>query len=565
MNGARRLHGWGPGACLALCCAWLLAALAAADPIGTPADDVQAAAPADAGVASDAEMAGPDAGTAPDASAPLPEPELELEPVPEPEAGAAPDPADAIGWGDPSDSIGFSEPSAAPAPPPPAQYEPAPLDASGYLAHRFALWSERLADEPFAQARQSAALALRYKKPLHVGGERLLLRLFGEGVVEYDFAYLHERERFDPATLDVYESNVIGRETFAALSWGPLELTAGRQIVPFGQGEILSPLDIVNPRDTREPGLAELDATRMAVLASRAGLFFGPHRFEALVVHESYFGLRPAPLSDFSPLRKLVLEDPRVAAALADKALRYAHEPDRFDTSAGQYYARYGYAGAGIDLALYAGSTLDKPGIPQAPAREALEQPVVALPLLHPRYTALGQAGAVPVGAFVLRWELGVDFDRPLAVQEDPERPLSLARVRRHQLNGLLGFTFTGFTDTWIWLEYAQRLVLDNPERDEDGELSLFSPIEAPALALRIRRTFLRERGVITLVGTWLGVDPFIGAFARAEVDYELFPAFHAALGYAAYVPSPDELGPFYGFEDNDWLYVDLRWDFVLD
>jgi hypothetical protein len=532
---------------------------------------------------SPAPEAHPDAGAAPDPDAGVADTEAGPDaPTPsaagtaaaaEPSAGAASpappaDPADAIGWGDEAeiDSAGFASAE------PPAEAhaaasedEPGTLDASGYLAHRVALWSERLSGEPFAQARQSADLALRYKKPLDLGGDTLLLRLVGEGYVEYDFAYLHARERFDRPTLDAYEWNVIGRETYAALSWGALELTFGRQIVPFGQGEILSPLDIVNPRDGREPGLAELDDIRMAVLASRAGLFSGPHRFEAVVVHESYFGLRPAPLSDFSPLRKLVLDDPRVRALLADRTLRYEHLPGRFVRGAGQIYGRYSYAGAGVDLALYAGSTLDKAGIPQAPAREELADPVIAFRLWHPRYTALGHAGAKPLGDFVLRWELGIDLDRPLAVQEVPDQVLSLGMLRRHQLNGLLGFTYSGLTDTRIWLEYAQRVVFDNPERDGSSDAALFSPLEAPALALRLRHTFLRERWVFTLTGTWVGTDPFVGAFARAELEYELLPAVHAGLGYAAYFPSVTERGPFYGFERNDRLYADLRWDFVLD
>jgi hypothetical protein len=555
---------------LALVAVLLLAgARALAQDAPTPAPEVGpdagAAADPDAGVAG--ADAGPDAATEPAAAAAT---------AAEPSAGAAgaspspapADPADAIGWGDETetDSAGFAsaEPPAA-ADAAASENEPGTLDASGHLAHRVALWSERLSGEPLAQARQSADLAIRYKKPLQVGGDRLLLRLVGEGYVEYDFAYLHARERFDQPTLDAYEWNVIGRETYAALSWGALELTFGRQIVPFGQGEILSPLDVVNPRDSREPGLAELDDIRMAVLASRAGLFSGPHRFEALIVHESYFGLRPAPLSDFSPLRKLVQDDPRVRALLAGRTLRYEQLPGRFVRGGGQLYGRYSYAGAGVDLALYAGSTLDKPGIAQAPAREELADRVIAFRLWHPRYTVLGHAGAKPLGAFVLRWELGVDLDRPLAVQEVPDQALSLGMVRRNQLNGLLGFTYSGLTDTRIWLEYAQRVVLDSPERDRGTDATLLHPVEAPAVALRLRHTFLRERCVLTLTGTWVGVDPFVGAFARAELEYELLPALHAGLGYAAYFPSATERGPFYGFEQNDRLYADLRWDFVLD
>jgi hypothetical protein len=534
---------------------------AALDPNAGAVGDLDPGATPDAGgVAAD-----PDAAVAADDDA-----SDAAEPAPNAGAVADPEPdaADAVGWGDDAaDSAGFA---GADVPPPPpvtkgTSSQSGTLDASGRLAHRAALWSERLSGEPLAQARQSAGLALRYKKPFRLGGDQLLLRLVGEGHVEYDFAYLHARERFDQPTLDAYESQVIGRETYAALSWGALELTFGRQIVPFGQGDILSPLDIVNPRDTREPGLAELDDMRMAVLTSRAGLFVGSHRIEALLVHESYFGLRPAPLSDFSPLRKVVQDDPRASMLLANRDLRYEHLPGRFVRGAGQLYGRYSYAGAGVDLALYAGTTLDKPGIPQAPRRDELDDPMISFRLWHPRYTALGHAGAKPLGPFVLRWELGVDLDRPLAVQELPDQVLSLGMVRRHQLNALLAATYSGVTDTTVWLEYAQRVVLDNPDRDRGDPRSSFSPVEAPAVALRLRHTLLRERCVLTFTGTWLGIDPFVGAFARAEIEYELIEAFHVGLGYAAYFPSETERGPFYGFERNDRLYADLRWDFVLD
>ena len=249
---------------------------------------------------------------------------------------------------------------------------------------------------------------------------------------------------------------------------------------------------------------------------------------------------------------------------LADKDLRYDNAPGRFVSGASQVYGRYSYTGAGVDLALYAASTLDKQGIPQSPAREELVKPVIGLPLWHPRYTAFGHAGAKPLGDFVLRWELGIDLHRPLAVEQVPGQALALQMIERHQLNALLGITYSGITDTRIWLEYAQRVVLDNPEREPHSQTQLFTPVEAPAFALRIRRTFLRERLVTTLVGTWLGIDPFVGAFARGEVVYEASEVFHAGLGYAAYFPSAHEFGPFYGFERNDWALATVRWDFVL-
>lgn len=490
----------------------------------------------------------------------------------EPPPTDAPPPASAAtdtsaGGGDDADSIGFGAAAPAtssqPSTPVTTESEPGTLEVSGNLRHRAALWIERMGEEPFAQARQIADLAVRYKKPFHVGDDRLLLRLVGEVSAEYDFAYLHDRERFDQATLDVYEWNVIGRESYAALSWGALELTVGRQIVPWGQGQMITPLDVINPRDLREPYLAEVEDIRMAVLASRAGLFFGPHRLEAMVVHESYFGLRAPPLGDFSPLRRLILDDPRRAAALEGKTLHYENVPDRFVEGAGQFYGRYAYTGAGVDLALYAASTLDRIGVPQSPdPRAVASSSNIALPLWHPRYAMFGHSGAKPIGAVLLRWELGVELDRPLTVRTGPDQPLGM--IQRHQLNAMLGLSYSGIEDTTLTLEYGQGLVLDNPERAAGDPRSLLMPVEAPALAARVTRSALRERLLITLTGMLQGFDPFVGAFGRAELDYELFEAFHAGLGYIAYFPSATQFGPLYGFERNDRLYATLRWHFVL-
>lgn len=475
------------------------------------------------------------------------------------------------GWGDDAadDAIGFA---AAPAPAAPAEPEqPAPppgdLSAAVGLSTRAALWTERLDDQPFAQARVAADFALRYKKPFTVGDAPLRLRLVAEGHVEYDFAYLHARERFDEATLDAYEYQLIGRETYIALAIGALELAFGRQIVAWGQGEVLSPVDVINPRDLREPGLTELDAMRMAVLASRAGLSFGAHRFEAMLVHEAFFGLRPGPLSDFSPLRALLLEDPRLAQLLGSREVGYVDVPERFDEGTPQLYLRWSYAGQGIDLALYAASTLDKQSILVLPDARGWAASNVELALWHPRYELLAHAGALPIGAFVLRWELGFDHDRPLSVRV-LDRAAPSARIdwlRRDRINVLLATTYTGLAATRLSLEYSQSLVLDNPERDDEASVELFWPVEHPVFAVRAVRTFLREQLSLMLVGTLIGVSPFVGAFVRAELSYQLADALVIGAGYAVYASSETEFGPFFGFTENDRLYAQLRWDFLLD
>ncbi len=173
-------------------------------------------------------------------------------------------------------------------PPPPSAWS-----LTGFLRSDWALWTERLDSTPLAKGRQSVDLALGFKK----GIVRVLLTLHGE----YDLAYLVDRGSHDEPTREAYEWQVNTREALVALSLGEFELTLGRQIVAWGEGDALSPLDVVNPRDMREPGLADLDDIRLPVLASRVGWFRGPHRVEVMMIHESDFGYRPSPTHPTAP------------------------------------------------------------------------------------------------------------------------------------------------------------------------------------------------------------------------------------------------------------------------
>lgn len=447
-----------------------------------------------------------------------------------------------------------------------SELPPGELNASGFVRTREALWVERLDDRPLAQARQSLDLGLRYKKRLARGADPPLVRLVGDLHLEQDLAYLVERDDFDQPTLDTYESQIIGGESFAALSIGAFELTVGRQIVAWGQGEMLSPLDVVNPRDLREPGLAELDDLRMAVLASRVGVFVEAHRLEVMLVHESFFGLVPPPFSDFSPLRTLVLGDPLVGPLLAGRSARFEHVPDRWDAGAGELFARWSWTGPGVDLALYGASLLDRQGVPALPSASELSADPVVLRVYHPRYTMFGHAGAWPWGDFVLRWELGVDIDRPLVATDSRLPAFNVLATRREQVNGMLGITYAGIEDGSIGFEVAQRWLPEGPDfAPATPGVELLSPLEEPAFALRWMQNLLRERLRLTVVGTAFGLGEFLGWFARAEAGYEIVEALEVGLGYATYHPRGDALGPLLGFTTHDRAFTWLRWDFLLD
>lgn len=477
---------------------------------------------------------------------------------------------DGDAWGeDGSDAAGFgAEERQATSP---VEESPGELSATGSIREQAGLWALRLGDVPLAQARTSIDGEVRYKKRTFGLGVPLTLRIQVGGHAERDLAYLVDRGKYDAATLDAYEGQLIGGETFLSLAHGPAELTLGRQIVNLGRGDVFSPLDVVNPRDLREPGLAELQDVRMAVMASRLGFFSGYHRVEVLVVHEAYFGLRPPPRAFYSPFRNTLSE-----GLLADLDVRYRDLPKRYDAKNQQLLMRYGYAGPGGDVALIAGSVLDQQVIVdgQAILGKLLQDPIALLqspptaltiPLSHPRYELVGATAAMPAGDFVLRAELGLDVGRsfmstgPVGNAQDP---FGLPHVvRGEQLNWMAGLVYSGIEDGTLTLEYTGRHLFAAPAG--------FARPAIPDVGVLYRQDLLRQRLHLTVAAMAFGVfdQSFQGALGRIQVDYDVADGLSAGLGYITYRPvgDADTITALAGYEKNDRLFLNLRFHFLLD
>lgn len=469
------------------------------------------------------------------------------------------------------DELGFSDaPIAAPAPAPStdsastgAAAPAASVRLSGSAALESAVRLER-PDARWGKLRQ--VLGLRLEHNHLIGQEGASFQAVASGRGEADFAYLMNPEKYDDPTMELYGSRLIVGETYLRVATSHVELAFGEQIVNLGQGEVLSVLDVVNPRDLREPLFQDAAALRLPVLMSRLGVTLDRLSAVLLAVHEPYFGLLPPPTGEFSPFRKLLLDIPTLGSVLTERELRYQHEPGRAPTQidATQFHLRLAYSGSNVDLSLHASSLLDPLGIPALPNAEAWAREDIDLPVYHPRYGLIGQSGAASMGAFVLRWELAAELKRPyLLAPLDTTLP-EWSSERMNTLGGMLGLTYIPSARANLALEVLQTGVLDNPERRTPKEAELLFPVEATQLALRSDTRFLRDRAQLTLLVLCIGVLDFNALAARAELAYELFDAVRASLGVVTYQPS-SEFGVFYGFNRNDRIYANVRWDFAAN
>jgi len=480
-------------------------------------------------------------------------------------------PEDDDGWGQDADGVGFAEATAAETAPEIADGElsaPRPLSASGFLRSDVGFWSERLKSRPIAQLRRSFDGTVYYRE----GVLRLQLGLHAEA----DGAYLIDRSEFDQATLDAYQSQVYLRESHAALSFDALDITFGKQIVAWGEGDVISPLDVVNPRDMREPGLADLDDLRLPVLSTRVGVFAGYHRFEAMLIHEAYFGLLSPPRGPFSPLPAVIdasggLPEGSLEGAVFDSLeLSYRHTPERYSLDAQQLLARWVYKGPGLDTALYAGSVRDQQGVLVGgrvtevltfdlddPLGARLENRL-AIEQRHPRYTMVGHSGAVPWSDFLFKWELYGNLARSFNVRADPADNLlfGVDVEKRSAVGGMLSATYAGITDTRIFVEFGKAWLVS-------GAGDVLFPFEAPNLAVRAHHEQLA--GDLTFDAAWtaMGWQAEYGWLGRAEVGYKFYEAMRVAVGYITYQPG-SELSFLSAFGRHDRLFFKYRWDFSV-
>jgi hypothetical protein len=457
-------------------------------------------------------------------------------------------------WGNEGDDdFSFGEDTKIPTEPPPSNWS-----LGGFVRSDLALWAERLDDKPLAKARQSLDLKLSYR----TGIFRMLLA----GHAEYDAAYLIDRDDYDSATIETYEWDGESRELIAALSPGDFEITVGRQIVAWGEGDALSVLDVVNPRDLREPGLADLDDLRLPILATRIGWFPGSHRIEAMVIHESNFGKRPPPLGFFSPLPSLLAEAPppnilgtrvNIMNILASKEFDYADKQSRFAWDQQQFLLRWVYKGSGFDLGLYGAYVADQTGVIALPDISTLINEIdIDIILDHPLFWVTGTSGAFVWDSWLFKWEIAAELERHINVGEGKTFPPVIESETSNLIGGVLGVTWTGISNLSVSLEASKRWFFDKPD-------NLLLDLHEPFITVRARYRMLRERLTLQAASLFFGLQAQMGWLARVEATYELADGLKLGLGYISYQPG-DEFGPVRGLDEHDRVFAQLRWDFQV-
>jgi hypothetical protein len=335
---------------------------------------------------------------------------------------------------------------------------------------------------------------------LHLGGS---WRARTAGQAFYDRAYaLRGRDNYTDHTLDEYEHEAeLGEAWLQGSPLPGLDLKIGRQIVVWGKSDSIRITDILNPMDRREPGMTDIEDLRLPVTMTRLDYSMDRWIVTGIAVHEVRFDKWPTYGSDYYTSASPLPEEEIPDFSLENQELALALSGTFSGWEASCYAAHVFDDAAHLELDSDGGNKR-----------------------VHARITMLGTAVNLARGNWLYKTEAafltGLEF-------------ATLPGEEKSRLDTLAGVEYTGFTDTTISLEAANRHIFGfedsmaaPPDSAEEDDFQW---------ALRISRDFFHER----LEGLLLvqAYDPLGqgGAVERLEFTVDLTDDWEATAGLVFY------------------------------
>ena len=344
----------------------------------------------------------------------------------------------------------------------------------------------------------------------------------------YDAAYsLGHRSDYTDKLLDEYEQELEITEAWIQTALGDsLDFKTGRQIVVWGKSDNLRITDILNPLDVRQPGMLDIRDLRLPMAMSKLDYYTGNWNLSTMVIHEPRFNKVPVYNGEFYP---------------GNSAAPHTDEPSASMDNQ-QFAAALNGVFSGWDLSLYTAFVFDnQPHVEVTDTSGLVRQ--------YSRIKMGGISADLALGNWLFKTEAA--FLDGLNFFNVPEKNFS-------RLDFLLGLEYSGFTETSISIELANRHLFDFDSRLEelpDGQMR-----NLVQSALRVNRDFMHDTLHLMLLLSSYGVLGEDGAFQRYQVEYDLRDNIMVKGGLVFY-QSGDVLA-FQEIGDNDRLFFELEYRF---
>ena len=343
----------------------------------------------------------------------------------------------------------------------------------------------------------------------------------------YDWAYkIQGRGGYTDEFLDEYESEAALGEAYIQGRLGAgADIKAGRQIVVWGKSDSIRITDVLNPLDIRLPGRTDIEDLRLPVTMTKLDLFAGDWNLSAIAIHEIRFSKTPVFGSDFYTAP--------------------APPPPEDEPNEGFGDQEYAVALNGI----FSGWDISFHGAWVYDDQPHLEATPDGVRLRHSRLGMGGIAANAALGNWLFKGEAayfdGLEFFRT------PGETFA-------RLDTLFGVEYSGFTDTTVSLEAANRHLFDFDSRLEAA------PDNARRndfqTAIRFSQRYLNDTLELSLLASTHGLSAENGGFQRFEITYDWTDSVEVAAGVINYM-SGDKIA-FQGIGDNDRLFARVEYRF---
>ncbi|MCH7867472.1 MAG: DUF1302 family protein [Myxococcales bacterium] len=389
-------------------------------------------------------------------------------------------------------------------------------------------------------------LALQFDLDLPRGWK---LRTSGYGF--YDLAYeMNGRRGYTREVKNTYENDFEVTDTYFEGSLHErVDLKIGRQVVNWGRSESLRVLDIINPLDSREPGLVDIEDIRRSVGMAKLGVFWGPWTLTLLAIPEVRYGISPARGSDQAPDVGIDVIIALNATLTPAEMLRFmsitgnaeALSDERIEKDFGkatEFAVNLTGVFSGWDVSLQAARYNDDrahfdPGDGQ---------------LEHSRLWMLGSGANYTFGSWLIKSEIayldGFEF--------------FWADEKKSRVDTMIGVEYYGISDVNIVLEIAQRHI--NGFESAMGRLPDFAQKDTLETALRISVDLMNDQLHLTMLSFVIGEAAQDGSFVRLSAAYDVIDALSVNAGFLLF-QSGDNIF-FANSEKNDRFFAGAKYSF---
>ena len=365
-------------------------------------------------------------------------------------------------------------------------------------------------------------------------GEKWKIRISGKAF--YDFAYgMKDRETFSEEVLSELEKEVELRELYLEGSpIGSLDIRLGKQIVAWGVANTLRVVDVLNPTDSREFGMTDLEDIRLPIIMTKLDYYLGGIKLEAVAVHQIEFN-KSAPLGgDYNNSTQKIDEViPESSTENTEYGLALIGTFGGWDASL--HWAQYFDDSSHFKINKITNIT----GVV---AFQKLEQ-------RHSRLTMGGATLSIPYGNLLWKVEAAKLQGMEFALVTDK----TFSRT-----DALVSTEYSGWNETSLTLEFGVQHL-----NDFDLKLEAFPDSQLEdriATTISFIQDYINQTLHLRIFGMMIGKSGQDGGINRMSLEYDVMDSFLVKGGVMLYQTGDSPY--FESLNENDRFFYEVRYSF---